>query len=408
MLPIEIADFGVEIRFTDDGRISVYDGITLATGQKNPYSTWKRLSETHPDVLAKCENVQFPDSRGRLNRPTPVADLQVFLEILVILPGRLPSRIRKEAVQTLIRRMNGDLSLVDEILERARASYETTPTTEDAIISEVEGLYTEPEYFGTISNPLIGIPTVVRSGYGWKGNEFLMESWLTRLASHRGMYIHRQAPSRSLYSDSKTKSRRIDLILIPFFDDDSDVLSVYEFKSTYVDDYDVKDTFYSKNYIDIVIRDFRAKGFDFRKIRGRLVAPGGITESGVKELCTIEGLLENKYKSEGFEIELDAIPLHHMVWHEMYPAISKKYEDEEGRYGYGFVSNSVQSLCRMLTDPKPWIAHHQSIKKQLLELRKKEFLASSEDRQLELSLECEEAASSMLEVLIESNFGDYL
>jgi hypothetical protein len=279
MLPTEVADFGVEVRFTEDERVSIYDAITFATGQKNPRDVWNRLQETHPDVVGKCDNVQLRDKKGRLNKPSPVADLQTFLEILVVLPGRLAARVREEAVRTLIRAMNGDLTLVDEILERVKSQQLSSVDSDKGIAEGVDYLYTDPPYYGTVFSPLTNTPPEVRSGYGWKGNEALMESWLTRLASHRGMYIHRQVPSRAYYSTSKTKSRRIDLILIPFFDNDSDVLSVYEFKSDYIDDYDVKDTFYSKNYIDIVVRDFLKKGFKFRKICGRLVAPGGITGS---------------------------------------------------------------------------------------------------------------------------------
>lgn len=403
MLPTEIADFGVEVRFTDDGRVSVYDAITFITGDRNPRKTWERLGEQYSEVVAKCYNFKFP---GRGQRNTPVADLQVFLEILVVLPGRLAARVREEAVRTLIRAMNGDLTLVDEILDRVRFSPQ--PPTVKTADDDLGYLYSEPEYFGTISNPLRSIPTTVRSGYGWKGNETLMESWLTRLASHRGMYIHRQAPHRAYSSTSKTSSRRIDLILIPLFDDESDVLNVYEFKSDYIDDFDVKDAFYSKNYIDIVIRDFLKKGFKFSKVRGRLVAPGGITESAVTELNQIQGLLRSRYEAEDFEIELDALPLHQMVWEEMYPAIASKYEDEEGKFGYGFVISSVRSLCRMLINPMPWIGLQKSFKKQLLEARKSEFLSSSESRQYELSAECDEIANSMLEVLIESSFGNEL
>lgn len=401
MLPTEIADFGVEVRFTDDGRVSIYDAITFATGLKNAYSTWSRLAATHPEVLAKCENFKFP---GRGQRETPVADLQAFLEILVVLPGRLAARVREEAVRTLIRAMNGDLSLVDEILARVKQS----SFSGESFTDDLGSLYTEPRYFGTISNPLTSIPTPVRSGYGWKGNEALMENWLTRLASHRGMYIHRQAPHRAYFPTSKAGSRRIDLILIPFFDDDSDVLTIYEFKSDYIDDYDVKDAFYSKNYIDIVIRDYLKKGFNFNKICGRLVAPGGITAAGVSELNEVQKLLRERYKAEAFEIELDALPLHQLVWEEMYPAITKKYEDEEGKYGYIFVISSVRSLCRMLTDPMPWIALQKSFKKQLLDTKKKELISSSEPRREELLSECNEVANSMLEVLIESSFSNEL
>ena len=404
MLLTEIADFGVEVRFTDDNRVSVYDAIEFATRDKNPRATWKRLEAEHPELVANCYKYKFP-GRGGKARPTPVADFKTFLEILVVLPGRLAAHVRGEAVRTLIRAMDGDLTLVDEILERVKGSQQKVPSV--GIVEDFE-LYTEPEYFGTLSKPLTNIPTPVKSGYGWKGNEMLMESWLTRLASYRGMYIHRQSPHRGYHPTGKIGSRRVDLILIPFFDNDPDVLDVYEFKSDYIDDYDVKDTFYSKNYIDIVIRDFLNKGFKFRKVRGRLVAPGGITKSAVEELIEIQKILRERYKDESFEIELDALPLHQMVWNEMYSTIASRYEDDEGRYGYGFVLNSVQNLCRMLTDPTPWITFQKSFKRQLLETRKNEFLSSSEDHQEELSKECDQIAASMIEVLIESSFGNEL
>lgn len=402
MLPVEIADFGTEVRFTGDGRVSVYDAITFATGQKNPRDVWDRLQKGHPEVVGKCDNFKFP---GRGQRDTPVADLQVFLEILVILPGRLAARVREEAVRTLIRAMDGDLALVDEILERVKSSQSSSAVSSEAVTDEFEYPYAKPEFFGTVSNPLTSIPSTVRSGYGWKGNEALMESWLVRLASYRGMYIHRQAPHRAYSSTGKASSRRIDLILIPLFDDESAVLSVYEFKSDYIDDYDVKDTFYSKNYIDIVIREFLKKGIKFSKVRGRLVAPGGVTEAAVMELKQIQELLKTRYEAEDFEIELDALPLHQMVWDEMYPAIASKYEDEEGKFGYGFLISSVRSLCCMLTNPKPWIGIQKSLKVNLLKTRTGELSPASGSSLDELSAECDEIANSMVEVLIESGFG---
>ena len=236
MLPTEIADFGVEVRFTDDGRVSIYDAIIFVTGQKNPREVWKRLQEAYPVFVPKCDKYKFP-GRGGKARPTPVADLQTFLEILVVLPGKLAAHVREEAVRTLIRSMNGDLTLVDEILERVKESQQRVPSV--GIVDDF-GVYAEPEYFGTMSKPLTNIPTPVKSGYGWKGNEMLMESWLTRLASYRGMYIHRQSPHRGYHPTGKIGSRRVDLILIPFFDNDPDILDVYEFKSDYIDDYDCR------------------------------------------------------------------------------------------------------------------------------------------------------------------------
>lgn len=116
-LPINVDDFDDNVRFTPDGGISVYDGIAYSIGQKNPYQVWNRLTVSHPEVLTKCENFQF---LGKGQRPTPVANLQTFLEILVLLPGKLAAAVREEAVRTLIGAMQGDPTLVEEIISRIK------------------------------------------------------------------------------------------------------------------------------------------------------------------------------------------------------------------------------------------------------------------------------------------------
>lgn len=115
ILPFLPGDFGGEVRFTDDGRVSVYDAIGFTTGHKNPRDVWKSLTESHTEVVGKADNFQFP---GQGQRPTPVASLQVFLEILVTLPGKIAAAVREQAVGTLVRAMQGDPSLAQEIIER--------------------------------------------------------------------------------------------------------------------------------------------------------------------------------------------------------------------------------------------------------------------------------------------------
>ena len=58
-----------------------HDAITFSTDHKNPHDVWSRLQESHSEVLVKCENFQFA---GKGQRLTPVATLQVFIEILFI------------------------------------------------------------------------------------------------------------------------------------------------------------------------------------------------------------------------------------------------------------------------------------------------------------------------------------
>ena len=48
----------------------MFDMIRVLGGQKNPRDAWNRLTETHPEVVGKCDNLQFP---GPGQRETPVA-----------------------------------------------------------------------------------------------------------------------------------------------------------------------------------------------------------------------------------------------------------------------------------------------------------------------------------------------
>jgi hypothetical protein len=44
--------------------------IRVLGAQRNPRKAWERLTESHPEVVAKCYNLQFP---GPGQRDTPVA-----------------------------------------------------------------------------------------------------------------------------------------------------------------------------------------------------------------------------------------------------------------------------------------------------------------------------------------------
>lgn len=44
--------------------------IRVLGGKKNLHDTWAQIVETHPEVVGKCDNLQFP---GAGQRETPVA-----------------------------------------------------------------------------------------------------------------------------------------------------------------------------------------------------------------------------------------------------------------------------------------------------------------------------------------------
>ena len=119
-----IPELDAKIRCTNDGRSSVYDLISAVGQQKNPHSTWKRLTAGHPEVLAKCENLKFP---GPGQRETPVTDLRGWLYILALLPGAMGKKYREEAAQLVTRYMKGDQSLIDEIRDRQPIDAPTPP-----------------------------------------------------------------------------------------------------------------------------------------------------------------------------------------------------------------------------------------------------------------------------------------
>ena len=103
----EFQEFDGNVRITPDGRVSVYDAIEYVTGYKNRYQVWNDLTERFPVFLQKTEEYKF-EGRGGKARLTPVATLQVFLEILMTLPGRIAAQVREKAIRTLIRVMKGD------------------------------------------------------------------------------------------------------------------------------------------------------------------------------------------------------------------------------------------------------------------------------------------------------------
>ena len=185
VVPNNFDDFNGQVRTTPDGRISVYDGITYVTAHKDPHSVWKRLSAEYPEVPAFCRNFQFP---GQGQKEIPVATLQVFAEILVILPGKVAAKVREQAVSTLIRAMNGDPTLVDEIMSRMNP--ENLREVELSAKARREKAYGSNSAIGTLDNPILKRPEKeIRYGYGWKKRTEEMIDNLTLLAAHTGVLI---------------------------------------------------------------------------------------------------------------------------------------------------------------------------------------------------------------------------
>lgn len=94
-----ICDHG-DIRVSPDGQPSVFDMIRVLGGQKAPHKVWERLVDTHPEVLTKCQNLQFP---GAGQRETPVAKTKEdAYYILGLLPGTVGKQYREDAAKLFV------------------------------------------------------------------------------------------------------------------------------------------------------------------------------------------------------------------------------------------------------------------------------------------------------------------
>ena len=57
------------IRISQSGQPSVFDMIKVLGGQKNPRDAWQRLSEAHPEVVGKCDNLRLSQKRTTSDSP---------------------------------------------------------------------------------------------------------------------------------------------------------------------------------------------------------------------------------------------------------------------------------------------------------------------------------------------------
>ena len=81
-------------------QISVVDVAAAITGKSHDAAAqdFRRMSKKYPDVSAKCTDVKFPDARGRQGqRKTKVTDVRGIVEVVMLLPGRMASRVRATA-----------------------------------------------------------------------------------------------------------------------------------------------------------------------------------------------------------------------------------------------------------------------------------------------------------------------
>lgn len=253
-------------------------------------------------------------------------------------------------------RKTGSYSVLSASTEEAQGASEFSE-----ISQTFANFYLSPSpYLGSIDNPITGsnITPEIRNGYGWKGNEKLMSDLLIQLITYRGAYILRESPHRSYFSTEKQKSKRIDLILR--LDESPGTIFVYEIKPDYIDYYDVNDTFGSKAYLEILLRDLCSRGLEYERVVGCFVSPGGITVEALQTMGELQQRLNKiansgKALNEELEVKLNSLLLCEFVRDELYPVIVGRHRDNKGNFGTGFISNTIDPLCEKLINPAPWI-----------------------------------------------------
>lgn len=148
-----------KIRRTSDGRVSVFDLISVVGGQKNPYEVLERLQNRFPDVLTVCENFKFP---GRGQKPTPVTDKIGALKLIGILPGETGKKYREEAARLVLAWYeNPDVLAVNafdkikdsKLRSRSKIRIDGIESRKKATdIYKDTGLVTEPRHYGILTN----------------------------------------------------------------------------------------------------------------------------------------------------------------------------------------------------------------------------------------------------------------
>ena len=104
------------IRKTDDGMFSVIDVVKELTGYSDKVASnvLKRIESNSADISSKMVKKNF----GTKGRPTPVATRETLLQIMQMLPGLVGDKIRKESAKLVLRFIDADITLADDIIQR--------------------------------------------------------------------------------------------------------------------------------------------------------------------------------------------------------------------------------------------------------------------------------------------------
>lgn len=219
----------------------------------------------------------------------------------------------------------------------------------------------QDDSLGSMTNPIQELSKEITSGHGWVGNETILEDLIVQLCSYAGLHPWRQIAIRSQDLTSKNKSRRLDLFLnqsfaaVYIYSYARQPSVVIEFKSNYIDDTDINEACFVKNYPQ---NAYNKLGKTYPLVF-QFVSPAGITENGLAALRKAETFLQMEFP----KLYLSSVKLEYLVWQELYPAIERAYCDERGKIGrqFIFVRDTVEQLGNQLTYPEFWLEDYKSV-----------------------------------------------
>ena len=126
---LALAFEGHPIRTTNEPpkRISVLD-VLAAVGYAHPKKSWGDIQESYPELVTRLLPITF----GGRGRPTPTLDKQGVLSLVMVLSGPKAAAFREWASSILVRYLEGDRTLAQEIHLRANDE------EEDEVLSGTE------------------------------------------------------------------------------------------------------------------------------------------------------------------------------------------------------------------------------------------------------------------------------
>jgi hypothetical protein len=105
------------IRTTEDAKLAVIDILIEVGGYTNKTASnaLKRIASTSEAVSSKLMKHKFAGERQRF---TPVADRETVINILQMLPGIAGDKFRAKSAKLVLRYLDADITLADEIIQR--------------------------------------------------------------------------------------------------------------------------------------------------------------------------------------------------------------------------------------------------------------------------------------------------